>query len=352
MKTNRQLTIIQCVPDDRVWFSQTLVQLANFREMGVSHFYRVLVFTPPDRTHNGINPDWKLIEEQFPEAKIFYYTDQDNLFSIIEKIEYIPLIRPYMLYKHFKENPELSENAVLYLDSDVIFSKKPDFNPYLDDEICYLSDTKGYLNSDWFDSKIHQVLPEKLAAYKQVDVLETVAKLSNITREICEKNKNATGGAQYLLKNITPEFWKKVLNRCIAIRTTLFYKTMGVNFHFFENEDQGFQSWCADMWAVLHTLWEEGKETQTPEYFNFNWGTDLIEKWNQNLMYHDAGGAVGHKDGIAYPLFNKRDMRFIRKPEDNPITYFEADLSHVSPHHCSKKYVEWINFTKEKYRWK
>lgn len=350
--SKKELTIIQACPDDSVFFSQTLVQLANFREMGVSQYYRALIFIPSDRMHRGLNPQWKLIEEQFPEAKLYYYYDTENILATIGKIEYIPLLRPYVLEKHFRDHPELEQNAIFYVDSDIVFSKPPELEPYLHDDICYLSDTKSYLNSDYFDGQVNKVAPHKQNLFKTIDVLSRIAEVSGITREICEKNKNATGGAQYLLKNINADFWKKVYDRCIIIRSMLYYNLGGINFHFFDNENAGIQSWATDMIAVLHTLWSEGKETQTPEYFNFNWGTDLIEKWDTNFIYHDAGGHLGHKDRKEYPLFNKRDNQFIRRPEDNPITYFEADLSNISPHHCSKKYVEWIQFTKEKYIYK
>ncbi len=353
MKTNKELTILHVVPDDLVFFSQVLVQLANFREMGISHLYRTLIFIPEDRKHIGVNPKWKLAEEQFPEAKFFYYFDDGQVLNKVRQIDYIPLLRPYCLARHFNEYPELENHAIWYIDSDIILSKPFDFTPYLEDGICYLSDTKSYLNSDYFDGKIRDVKPEKLAEYKQIDVLGALANICGITREICEENKNNTGGAQYLLKNINANFWTKVYNRCLIIRSYLYYHRQGINFQFFDNEDKGFQSWATDMIAVLFTLWEEGKQTLTPEEFNFNWATDPITNWNKYFIYHDAGGSTfyrtvqkdGKEEQELVQLFNKRSPQYV----NNIRTYFEDDLSFVHPDYCSKKYVEWIQFTKDKY---
>lgn len=347
-KTNRELTIIQVTPDDTIFFSQVLVQLANFREMGISHLYRGLVFIPADRKHIGVNPKWKLIEEQFPEAKLFYYFDEHQILDRIRQVDYIPLLRPYCLKRHFEEHPELENNAIWYIDSDIVLSKPFDFAPYLDDDKCYLSDTKSYLNSDYFDGKIRDVRPDKLEEFKKIDILDRVARICGINREICEKNKNSTGGAQYLLKNINSQFWEKVFNRCIVIRSFLYYHRQGINYQFFESEDRGYQSWATDMMAVLFTLWEEEKETPTPEEFNFNWATDPIEKWDKYFIYHDAGGGEMNVNGKIHKLFNKRSHQYV----NNLRTYFEDDLSFVSPDYCSKKYVEWIEFTKNKYIYK
>lgn len=349
-KTNKELSIIQCCPDDTCFWSQCMVQLANFREMGISHLYRGLIFVPADRKHIGVNPKWKLIEEQFPEAKLFYYFDEDNILDKIRMVDYIPLLRPYCLERHFREYPELENNAIWYIDSDIILSKPFDFSQYLEDEICYLSDTKSYLNSDYFDGKIKDVRPDKLEEFKKIDVLDSLAKICGITREVCENNKNATGGAQYLLKNINANFWKKVFDRCMVIRSFLYYHRQGINFQYFESEDKGYQSWATDMIAVLFTLWEEGKITETPEEFNFNWATDPIQNWEKYFIYHDAGGSSFYRnDGKELvQLFNKRSHQYV----NNLCTYFEDDLSFVHPDYCSKKYVEWIQFTKDKYIYK
>ena len=149
-----------------------------------------------------------------------------------------------------------------------------DFNldQFLEDEICYLSDTNSYINASYFDSKINQVLPEKLEEHKNRDILGELASVIGISREICEANNDHSGGAQYLLKNVDDDFWSKVINDCILIRTYL----QTVNREYFKDENSGYQSWCADMWAVLYNIWFREQETRVVPEMAFAWATDPI----------------------------------------------------------------------------
>jgi len=53
------------------------------------------------------------------------------------------------------------------------------------------------------------VLPDKLEAYKKIDVLCIIAtEMCGITREIAEANNVSFRSAQYLLKNIDGAFWE------------------------------------------------------------------------------------------------------------------------------------------------
>lgn len=133
--------------------------------------------------------------------------------------------------------------------------------------------------------------PLKFEQFKLRDILNETAKSCGITREICVENKNNTGGAQYLLKNITAEYWDKVFNNSILIK---FYLA-DINQQFMqgntpnEKENNGFQSFCADMWAVLWTLWAEGKKTATPPELDFAWSTDEMASHTHEYILHNAG---------------------------------------------------------------
>ena len=155
-----------------------------------------------------------------------------------------------------------------------LFMKDFNVDQFLEDDINYLSDTNSYINAKYFDSKVHQVLPEKLEEYKARDILAEIASVVGISREIAEANNDHSGGAQYLLKNVDGDFWSKVMNDCILIRTYL----QTVNREFFKDENTGYQSWCADMWAVLWNLWFREQETKVVPEIAFAWATDPIIK--------------------------------------------------------------------------
>lgn len=330
----KELQIITCQPNDLYFNWQLRVQLNNLRKYGLSDKYTGLVWWHSERANKEtFIDDWNQLRVDYPEANIVFYEDNTGeLHRLIKMMNYIPLLRPWLLQKHFSENPGLREKAILYMDSDVVFTKKPDFSALLEDDICYLSDTKSYIAASYFDSKIKDVLPEKLEEYKQVDVLDELVKEFGISREIAEANENNSGGAQYLLKNIDARFWQDVFTGCIKVLMNL----RSVNRRFFENEDKGFQSWCADMWSILFTLWSKEYNTKCPKEMDFAWATDKIEKWDQVQIYHDAGATSRNHDNAV--LFHKREHKYI----NNLGTPFEDDLSDVDKNYCSSNYVKEI----------
>lgn len=227
---------------------------------------------------------WSLLIAKHPSVHFHFYEDVDGISIVSRNIGYTPLHRPYMLKRHWERFPELEKETIFYCDADILFLKKLDFIPFLQDNICYLSDTHTYLDTNYIENKRKDVIHSKIKEYDKLDVTNSLAKISGINREICELNNPNTGGAQYLLKNISSSFWNKVMERSIQIKL---YLGSIINKEFFPSEEQGIQSWCADMWAVLHTLWEEGKQTRCPKEFNFAWSTDVI---NDNVyILHNAG---------------------------------------------------------------
>lgn len=331
----KQLKIITCQPNDLYFLWQLRVQLYNLHKYGLSDIYTALVWHHDGRAGNKtFHEEWSKLAQDYPEANIvFYRDDSGGLKDMMQKFHYIPLLRPWLLQKYFTDVPTLKDNAILYIDSDVIFTKKPDFSRLLDDDICYLSDTKSYIAASYFDSKVKDVLPDWVEAYKQHDILQGLLDHFQLTRKQAEDRESGSGGAQYLLKNIDAQFWQDVFAGCIRVRTYL----QSINRRFFESEDKGFQSWCSDMWSVLFTLWRTDKVTECPKEMDFCWATDPISRWDEVQIYHDAGA---HTREIApgHQLFLKREMKYL----NNEGTPFEDDLSFVSKDYCSRNYVKEI----------
>lgn len=340
--TKREMIFVSAAPDDLYFSWQYEIFIENVRRLGYTEEIRVLLFLPHNRIPFGWNPVWETLEERYKDqnVKFYRYEDNENLLRAITKIEYIPLLRPHVLKRHFNEHPELKEKAIFYHDSDIVFTKYLDFTPFLDDDICYLSDTKSYIDSDYWDRKIEDVKPEMVDTFREIDPLDTAAKLIGINREICEKNRDSSGGAQYLLKNIDSKFWEDVLFGCVKLRAYLYYNIGGINRRLFESENKGYQSWCVDMWAVLWNLWKRDQPTFIPPEMDFAHATDDIEKWDKLYLYHDAGANNNTPD-----LFFKRAQPYV----DNERTPFEDDLSYVNNTKCSFLYKEEMEKIKQKY---
>ena len=290
----KDLKFICAQPDDVYYTWQVHLWLESLKKLGHSDKAIVLVYTPSFREYNG---KWEKIMELYPEADFAFYKDSGDVSQYLGV--YIPILRPYCLMRYFQDHPEMITKAVFYCDCDVIFTEKFDIDKFKDDEINYLSDTNSYINASYFDSKIKDVLPEKLEEYKNRDILAELTSLIGITREIAEANNDHSGGAQYFLKNIDSDFWKKVMNDCILIRVYL----QNINKEFFKNEDKGFQSWCADMWAVLWNLWLRDIETKNISEMDFSWASDSIEKVEKLGMFHNAG--ITKRDMDGDPAFYK-----------------------------------------------
>ena len=284
---------------------------------------------------------WQKIVDLYPEAEFNFYKDEENDVSKLLGI-YIPVLRPWLLWKYFKENPEMSEKAIFYCDSDILFTDKFDIEKFLEDDVNYLSDTNSYINAKYFDSKVNQVLPEKLEEYKNRDILSEIASVIGIDREIAEANNEHSGGAQYLLKNIDYNFWSKVMNDCILIRTYL----QKVNREFFKNESEGFQSWCADMWAVLWNLWLRDQETKVTPELDFAWGSDPISKLDRCSIYHNAGIVAVEQAGM--PCFFKGKYHSGADPMKDP--HLDVVLNNEkSKQYCTWYYASAVNNIKQKY---
>jgi len=303
----KDLKFICAQPDDSYYIWQVHLWLESLKNIGHSDKAIVLIYIPDFRERNE---KWDQLIPLYPEAEFVFYEDTDKVSNLL-KI-YIPIIRPYVLMRYFKEHPEMVSKAVFYCDSDVIFTDRFNVDQYRDDDVCYLSDTNSYINASYFDSKIKDVKPEKLEQYKTRDILAEVTSLIGINREIAEAHNDHSGGAQYFLKNIGGSFWEKVMNDCLLIRTYL----GNVNKEFFESESKGFQSWCADMWAVLWNLWLREQETRVVPELEFAWSSDNISKLERVGILHNAG-IVSNTQGDI-PTFYKAQYHRGADPFSDP----------------------------------
>jgi hypothetical protein len=338
---SKKLHFLSVQPDDLYYLWQILVQLHNFRKFGYDKLARVLIYLPEDRKPKGFLPLWKDVEKLFPDTKFFYYQDEDGISDISQKFGYIPLLRPYCLRRHFKEFPFLTNDAIFYHDSDILFTKELDFSPYLQDDINYLSDTVEYIGAAYFESKIKDVDPARINSYLRVDILKEAIGMFGLSKEIAVQNNMNSGGAQYLLKNITPKFWVDVTDGILMLLVFL----ANVNSKYFpgktyqERENNGFQRWCSDMWSILWTLWKYGAKTECPKDLDFVWATDVIGELDKAYIYHDAGATKDREK----ELFYKRKQAYV----DNEYTPFEDSLSYVSSEFCSKFYTQEIEETRK-----
>jgi hypothetical protein len=275
-----------------VW--QLEVQIVNFRKFEISDKMHVLIWYP----HPDTNPDtpnfkmWFDLARKYPEVKFFFYRDKG--LSVSDFQLYVPQLRPQILAQHFDNYPELTKEVIFYHDCDIIFNKLPDFDKLSEDEINWQSNTSEYLDYAYLRKKERQgKIPEN-------EAISILCGIGNVSVETMKSYTGKTGGAQYILKGIDGDFWRDVERQVIEIRKAFHYSQPdSVNKKYFDCEDGGFQSWCADMWAVNMALWSRNKVTDITKELDFSWATDDEETYLNKNIYHNAG-ATGRQAGIFY----------------------------------------------------
>lgn len=328
----RELEFITVCPIDTYFTWQVHLWLESLRELNLSDKATVLLFEPIGRPKN---PKWDQVINLYPESKFFFYKDDGTAARYIGR--YIPILRPYTMAKYCKDHPEIENKAVFYCDSDILFLKDFNIDHLLSDDIIYGSDTNSYINASYFDSKIRDVLPEKLEDYKKIDVLEESAKIVGINRQICEAHNAHSIGTQYLLKETNEEFWINVFNKCIPLLNYL----GGINRQYFPNENKGFQKWTSDMWLVLWEIWRKGQDTRVVKELEFSWATDNISRINTTTIFHNAGVVSDMMSGVPYFYKGKYHSGNIDPTKD---PHFELVLNNEE----SKKRGTWYYASKLK----
>ena len=316
--------IITAQPDDQYFIWQNHLYIESCLNQGFTQDQiQILLYKPKNRQFNN---NWNKLKEIYPDINIFLYEDKgvQQFLGV-----YIPILRPHILWQHFEVYPELKDKTIIYTDSDILWLDTLNINHLLLDNINYVSDASSYLNYSYFENKYKQVIPEKLEEAKSVDFLKEVCNIVGVDKKIVIDNNNNTGGVQYILKNIDADFWKKVETDVLKIRLYL----QQVNKIYFKNENDGIQSWCADLWAVQFNLWLRNQETKVVKELDFAWATEPIEKLNSCTIYHNAGVTGKYMNDIPY--FYKGAYH----TGQNPL--LDEHLETVINNEQSKKYCTW-----------
>jgi len=275
------MIFLQCVPKDNFFIWQLSVQITNFRKFGVSDKMEVIVWYPKGYSDFS---EWASLEATYPEVKFFYYEDSGVNLEL-----YIPQLRPHSMKKHFKKHANrLKGKIFFYHDSDIIFNYLPDFEELCSDNVCWQSDCNSYLDYSYMRRKEDQggMVPE--------EGVKIMAEIGEITLEIIKSYDGNTGGAQNILKNIDAEYWEDVEKMCIKIREKFFFGVQGsINNKYFKSENDGWQSWTCDMWALNFALWKRNISTSNTPKLDFSWATSLYEEYLKKPIFHLAGATRG-----------------------------------------------------------
>jgi len=316
------MIFLSAASDHPYYHWQIEVMILNFMRLGINPNHIEVVFC----YQGGVSPGARALANAYPFVRVFHYEN-----TIADNGGYAPLVRPHALAKHFDVYPNLAKETIFYHDTDILFRALPDFARLSADRLCYLSDTVSYLGAKYINSKGADILPK-------------MAELIGIDPRIPVENERDSGGAQYLLKNIDADYWRKVEKDCRALYVYFNEREEAERKTLSDEQLKTYnpmQKWCADMWAVLWNLWARGLQTRVEPELSFSWATSAAAEWDRHTIYHNAGITEALKETHFYK------GEFIHKDP------YAADLSYVKDDNCSWRYAQAILAAKEerkKYR--
>ena len=240
---------------------------------------------------------------------------------------YIPSIKPFLLYKWLEQYPENGKCFFLH-DADIIFRELPDFEKMLNDDICYLSDTIGYIGYDYIMDCCRRYESQHPTSEKG-QLLKEMADTIGISVDLIKENQKNSGGGQYIIKNTDYKLWEK-----IYLDSFTLYNNMLIYQRKFPINPGQIQFWTAEMWSVLWNLWLHNFKTKVVNELSFSWATDNVDVYKKHPILHMAGVT----DDLKKTKFYKGEyinIDPIQKLIEDP-TYFD----YVDIKSSTIKYIE------------
>lgn len=299
------MKILISISDIKYLLWQVIVQQANFSKFGydVDTIYVV--------ASNEVSPELDRIMKH-PDIKAKFYVYSDTR----ERKNYLTSIRQHTFAKLFREFPELEKEPIFYVDADILFTRKIDFEPMLADDAWHCSNSNSYVGVDYLKSKGGALLFAQMC--------DVVGFNSKMIQDI------PAGGAQYIMKGVTADYWEK----CYHDAENLYRLLRGSVL--VQNKPNLVNSWCADMWVTLWNSIYLVREVKIEKELEFSWATDPVNRWDECAIFHNAGSVKG-KNGY----FNKFDFN-----KESPF----GKTIEVANTNCTYKYVEAIREAEKQFK--
>lgn len=276
----KDIVFVTAQPDVPYFHWQIKLYVHNFIEKGINpnqiHVILGMVHGKTEPTSGGL----ELLELG---VNIHFYKD-DRI-----KKTYIPSIKPYLISQWLKNSPEYG-NCFFLHDADIIFRELPDFKTLLNNDICYLSDTIGYIGYNYIIDCCRRYERQHPTSEKN-QLLNEMTSIVGIDTEMIKNNQDNSGGGQYIIKNTDYKIWQKIYEDC----TPLYKQMLNYQRRFPINPGQ-IQFWTAEMWSLLWNLWLFGYQTRITPLLDFSWATDNLEKYNTKPILHMAGVTENQKE--------------------------------------------------------
>lgn len=310
------MLFISAQPDQYYFLWQLELQIFNFEKLGIN-LKDVHILIGFDETEQ-LSRDFEIFKKKYKGVGIYTYSDTRT------SRHYLPSLRPHLLGKHFEKFPHLCGEILFYHDSDIVFSNLPDFALLSATETWYTSDTRSYLNSTY----ILKTAGEK--------VFHQMCELVGIDHQTVAANDEHAGGAQYVIKNVSAAFWRKMEKDCENVYQLLKTVEKQINDNDLFEEKPFIQKWCTDMWVLWWNALLERRIFEIHTELRFCWVDSAITEWEATNILHYTGDPV--PNGL-----------FFRKGDYMLFSPFHQPFDHISNDSCSYPLVNLIKeFSRKK----
>lgn len=281
----RNLRYVCAQPTTDYYTWQVEVMINNFIKNGVHpNNMDVICATQPGA---GVPEVWRKLADHFNQVRFFFYEDTRG------NPPYVSSVRPHVLKKHWDAHPGLSKEAIFYHDSDIVFTKPVDWLRFAQDDTWYSSDCRFYIGAEYIEGKGR-------------GIYDKMCEIVGLDPAIPRANEVNSGGAQYIMKNVTAAFWEKVesdSNRLYEFFTAHLEQHPEVREADATPERPVYnpiQRWTADMWAVLWNCWVFGNQMRVVPEMEFTWATQEKSLWDARTIFHNAGVLSADSERLFY----------------------------------------------------
>jgi hypothetical protein len=322
-----KILFVTAQPDVPYFIWQIKLYVHNFIEKGIdpSQIHVVL-----GMINRNTEPSDESLELKKFGINVHHFQDERP------KKNYIPSIKPFLIYKWLEKNPENGKIFFLH-DADIMFRQLPNFDQLLNDDVNYLSDTIGYIGYNYIIDCCNRYEQHHPTSEKG-QLIKEMANVVGVDVDVIKQNQENSGGGQYLLKNTTSDLWKKIYENCTPL-----YNQMLDYQNRYPISPGEIQFWTAEMWSLIWNLWLHNFETKITKELDFCWATDSVKVYNNKPILHMAGVTDDMKNRVFY----KGD--FIN---EDPIIKIKENLNYfdfVEETSSTIKYVENIKSYIKKY---
>jgi hypothetical protein len=315
----KDLVFVTAQPDVPYFHWQCEVYGHNFVEKGIKPEQIHMIFSIFEVNGKESEGALKLRKKGY---NVHFYTDKRI------KKHYIPSIKPYLISQWLNENPHFGKMFFLH-DADIIFRELPNIESYLkDDQICYLSDTRGYIGYKYITSCCERY-EKNFPNCEKNQLINEMVDVIGIDIDLVKENQDNSGGGQYIIKNTNYKLWNKIYSDSIRL-----YDKMLDFKKRFPLKSGDIQFWTAEMWALLWNLWVANKQTKIVEELSFCWATDSVQNFGLHPILHMAGVVESMKNTKFFKggFININPLEKLRENEN----YFD----YIDEKSVTTKYIE------------